>query len=51
VFLSSDLTTELSRIQLRKVGVFRFAPTDDLSRVVAHLYCEQMALILPATVG
>ena len=51
VFLSSDLTTELSRIQLRKVGIFRFAPTDDLSRSVAHLYCEQMALILPAAMA
>jgi hypothetical protein len=44
VFLSPDLSDELSRIELRNLGIFRFAGTDDPSRVVAHLYCEQMTL-------
>jgi hypothetical protein len=48
IFLSPNLATELSRIQLRNVGISKLQ-TIDPAHVSAQLYCEQMALVLPAT--
>ena len=45
VFLSPDLKSELSRIELHHVGIVRLAPTPGQpTRVSAELYCEEMTL-------
>jgi hypothetical protein len=48
-FLSNDLKTELSRIDLHHLGIMRLAsnPTDGnsaVTRLTADLYCEEMVL-------
>ncbi|HSE67869.1 MAG TPA: hypothetical protein VLB12_12860 [Gemmatimonadales bacterium] len=48
-FLSNDLQTELSRIDLLHLGIIRLAPPLDesarsIARVTAELYCEEMRL-------
>jgi len=47
VFMAPDFRSELSRIELRNVGIARLADADDAARVVATLYCEQMQLKFP----
>ena len=44
-FLSADLMTELTRIELYHLGIVRLtpAPKNQIARVVAELYCEEMA--------
>ena len=50
-FLSPDLKTELSRIDLRNLGIMRLAaaPTESgqVTRLIAELYCEEMVLTHP----
>ncbi|HAB15512.1 MAG TPA: phage tail protein [Verrucomicrobiota bacterium] len=52
VFLAPDLKTELGRIGLFNLGIFRFAPakveagTDTIARTMADLYCQRMELKL-----
>jgi hypothetical protein len=48
-FLSNDLKKELSRIELRHLGIVRLASTPaggggQIARVTADLYCEEMQL-------
>ena len=50
--LASNLVDELARVDLAGVGIFRLttdrdedAPQDQLARLTAHLYCEQMTLV------
>jgi hypothetical protein len=48
-FLSNDLTSELSRIELHGLGIVRVGPAvsqnaGHIARVMAELYCEQMVL-------
>jgi len=52
IFLSPNLQSELGRINLFNLGIFRIAPskadaaTDRAQRVTAQLYCERMELQL-----
>jgi hypothetical protein len=47
-FLAADLQTELSRIELRHLGIVRLAPAEDEPLfVTAELYCEEMELVQP----
>ncbi len=49
-WLAADLKTELATLTLSQVGIFRLAPekaeagSEQIRRVVADLYCEQMAI-------
>jgi hypothetical protein len=49
-FLSTNLKTELARIELGNLGIVSLAPEKSeggaLGRLVAEIYCEQMALSL-----
>jgi len=50
--LAADLKTELSRIELRHLGIVRLAPAEDQPlRVTAELYCEEMVLAEPQPGG
>lgn len=48
IFLSPNRQTELARIELKNLGIFKFAQmkteanADQVRRVVAELYCEKM---------
>ncbi len=51
-FLAPNLTDELARVDLKGLGIYRLtmdkdedAPPDQIARLTAHLYCEQMALV------
>jgi hypothetical protein len=50
-FLAIDLKTELSRIDLNHLGIFRLARTmggsSQVARVTGELYCEEMVLRQP----
>lgn len=50
-FLAADLATELSRIELHRLGIARLAPIlakgNQIPRLAATLYCEEMALSRP----
>jgi hypothetical protein len=55
-FLSVDLKTELTRIELRHLGIVRIAaaedqPSSQIGRVTAELYCEEMVLVDPQSGG
>jgi hypothetical protein len=50
--LGPSLVDELARVDLAGVGIYRLttdrdedAPPDQLARLTAHLYCEQMTLV------
>ena len=50
--LGPNLVDELARVDLAGVGIYRLttdrdddAPPDQLARLTAHLYCEQMTLV------
>jgi hypothetical protein len=51
-YLAPDLKTELGRVKLSNLGIFRLAPPpgkqtgDAIARVVAELYCERLELVL-----
>jgi hypothetical protein len=50
-FMSADLTAELARIELHHLGIVRLWPAkDQLARVTAELYCEEMVLVEPGDV-
>jgi hypothetical protein len=53
-FLASDLQTELSRIELHRLGIVRLDPLktsgSQPARLRAELYCEEMALSPPGAV-
>jgi len=51
-FLAPNLIEELARVDLKGLGIFRLttdkdedAPADQIQRLTAHLYCEQMLLV------
>jgi hypothetical protein len=47
-FLSTDLKSELGRIDLHHLGIVRLLPAEDESmRMKAQLYCEEMVLAHP----
>lgn len=55
-FLSVDLKSELTRIDLRHLGIVRIAAAEDqpasqIGRVTAELYCEEMVLVDPQSGG
>jgi hypothetical protein len=52
----AGLDTELSRIELRNLGIIRLAPepsdsAQEIPRVTAELYCEQMLLVWMLSTG
>jgi hypothetical protein len=51
-FLAPNLTDELARVDLKGLGIYRLtmdkdedAPPDQIQRLTAHVYCEQMLLV------
>jgi hypothetical protein len=52
VFLATDRATELGRINLHNVGIYKLAPesvesgTESIRRMAAHLYVERMELLV-----
>jgi len=54
-FLAPDLKHELARVEFNHLGIFRLAPEkpepqpDNISRLVAELYCERMEFVYPGS--
>ena len=51
-FLAPNLSDELARVDLKGLGIYRLtmdkdedAPPDQIARLTAHVYCEQMLLV------
>ena len=51
-FLAPNLSDELARVDLKGLGIYRLtmdkdedAPADQIARLTAHVYCEQMVLV------